>query len=134
MQRANSPLSMTKSGVFPECPYVSSLQRYVATMPGDFQNGRGRRVAARHRVRRDTGDRLAASARSVNISPLPLLPALASVDIGATDLAAIRNVAENFVRVSPVNLMTGASACSSCSLAHDPPVLVLRSPGHRLRC
>jgi hypothetical protein len=94
---------------FSGVPYVSSLQRYVATMPGALEWAwDALRPALASGTISETGWRLAGDVR---ISPaVPVSPAvLTSWGIDAVGLAAIRNIAENFVRVSPVNLMTGAS-------------------------
>jgi hypothetical protein len=93
---------------FSGVPYVSSLQRYVATMPGALEWAwEALRPALVSGAISETGWRLA---RNVRISPAAGIPAATLRDwgVGSADLAAIRNVAENFVRVSPVNLMTGA--------------------------
>jgi hypothetical protein len=93
---------------FSGVPYVSSLQRYLATMPGVLEWAWGAvRPAIVSGVIQETGWRLA---REVRISPLPKVSAAVLRVWGVDDagLAAIRNIAENFVRVSPVNLMTGA--------------------------
>src|SRR4051812_38025216 len=92
---------------FSGVPYVSSLQRYLATMPGVLEWAwEVVRPAMVSGAVPETGWRLA---RSVRISPLPRVSVSVlrvwGVDEG--ELAAIRNVAENFVRVSPVNLMMG---------------------------
>jgi hypothetical protein len=92
---------------FSGVPYVSSLQRYLATMPGVLEWAWAVvRPAMASGAIPETGWRLA---RSVRISPLPRvsLSVLRVWGVDAGELAAIRNVAENFVRVSPVNLMTG---------------------------
>ena len=94
---------------FSGVPYVSSLQRYVATLPGVLEWAWDAvRPAIASGVIPETGWRLA---RDVAIPPAdPVPPAtLHAWGIDAAGLAEIRNVAENFVRVSPVNLMTGAS-------------------------
>jgi hypothetical protein len=93
---------------FSGVPYVSSLQRYLATMPGVLEWAWGAiRPAMASGVIPETGWRLA---RAVRISPLPPVSAAAlrAWGVDSAGLAAIRNIAENFVRVSPVNLMTGA--------------------------
>ena len=92
---------------FSGVPYVSSLQRYLATMPGVLEWAWAVvRPAMVSGAIPETGWRLA---RSVRTSPLPRVSVAVlrvwGVDEG--ELAAIRNVAENFVRVSPVNLMMG---------------------------
>jgi hypothetical protein len=93
---------------FSGVPYVSSLQRYLATLPGVLEWAWDAvRPAMAAGVIPETGWRLAASVHLTPADPVP--PATLStwgIDAGA--LAAIRNVAANFVRVSPVNLVTGA--------------------------
>ena len=89
-------------------PYVSSLQRYLATMPGVLEwVWDALRPAMLSGVIAETGWRLA---RDVRITPADPVPQERLHDWGvdAAALAAIRNVAANFVRVSPVNLVTGA--------------------------
>ena len=93
---------------FSGVPYVSSLQRYLATMPGVLEWAWDAvRPAMVSGVIPETGWRLA---RTVRLSPAAPIDqgTLREWGINTTDLAAIRNIAENFVRVSPVNLMTGA--------------------------
>ena len=104
---------------FSGVPYVSSLQRYLATLPGVLEWAwEAVRPAMVSGVIPETGWRLA---RAVRIPPLP--PVSAAVlrvwGINAPGLAAIRNIAANFVRVSPVNLMTGA--CLRLLLTGTPP-------------
>jgi hypothetical protein len=93
---------------FSGVPYVSSLQRYLATMPGVLEWAwRAVRPAMVSGVIPETGWRLA---HAVRISPLSKV-STAVLRVWGVDnagLTAIRNIAENFVRVSPVNLMTGA--------------------------
>src|SRR3954467_8106690 len=87
---------------FSAVPYVSSLQRYLATLPGVLEWAwdaiRPAMVAG---AIPETAWRLAQSVRLApgTTHPPPLDPAA---------LSAIRTIAENFVRVSPVNLLTGA--------------------------
>jgi hypothetical protein len=93
---------------FSAVPYVSSLQRYLATMPGVLEWGWDAvRPALAAGIAQETGWRLA---RTFAIPPAPTMSAAARRVLGVDDagLAALRNIAENFVRVSPVNLMTGA--------------------------
>src|SRR5580693_7330598 len=93
---------------FSGVPYVSSLQRYLATMPGVLEWAWGAvRPALVSGAIQETGWRLA---RAMRIPPLPRASAavLRVWGVDAAGFAAIRNIAENFVRVSPVNLMTGA--------------------------
>ena len=90
---------------FCRVPYVSSLQRHVATMPGcleyawaicrpGFASGRIPRTAWR-------------LAQTVDDEAFPRLtrPALELMGVDDVGLAAIRNVCENFVRVAPINLL-----------------------------
>jgi hypothetical protein len=90
-------------------------------------------------VIQETGWRLA---RAVRISPLPKASAAVLRVWGVDDagLAAIRNIAENFVRVSPVNLMTGAclrllltdTRPAGTGFAEDwgPPMILAPMPGN----
>ena len=93
---------------FSGVPYVSSLQRYLATLPGVLEWAWAAvRPAMVSGVIPETGWRLASAVH------IPLLPPVTTAvlrvwGVDAAGLAAIRNVADNFVRVSPVNLMTGA--------------------------
>lgn len=92
---------------FSGVPYVSSLQRYVATMPGVLEWAWAAvRPAMASGMVSETGWRLA---REVRVSPTPPLSAAALRlwGVDADGLAEIRNICANFVRVSPVNLMTG---------------------------
>src|ERR1700712_2202619 len=93
---------------FSGVPYVSSLQRYLATMPGVLEWAWAAvRPAMVSGVIPETGWRLA---KDVLIAPLPPVSeterAKWKLDMGA--MATVSAIAENFVRVSPVNLMTGA--------------------------
>ena len=99
---------------FSGVPYVSSLQRYVATLPGvlEWAWDALRPALVSGEIPR-TGWRLAEQVRLVPPAPPT------GLGLTAADIAAIRNVAENFVRVSPVNLMTGA--CLALLLTGDPP-------------
>jgi hypothetical protein len=93
---------------FSGVPYVSSLQRYLATMPGVLEWAWDAiRPAMASGTIPETGWRLA---RTVHLSPASPVSEAAVRDWGvdAAGLAAIRNIAENFVRVSPVNIVTGA--------------------------
>ncbi len=94
---------------FSGVPYVSSLQRYVATMPGALEWAwDALRPALASGTISETGWRLA---RDVRITPARPITGdvLKAWGVDAAGLTAIRNIGENFVRVSPVNLMTGAS-------------------------
>ncbi len=125
---------------FSAVPYVSSLQRYLATLPGVLEWAWDAvRPAMAAGVIPETGWRLA---RDVRIAPARPLPAerLAAWGLSGADLAAIRNVAENFVRVSPVNLVTGASlklllagarpSGAGFATAWTPPAMLAPMPGN----
>lgn len=125
---------------FSGVPYVSSLQRYLATLPGVLEWAWGAvRPAMASGVIAETGWRLA---REVRIPPLPSVSAAALRvwGVDAAGLAAIRNIAENFVRVSPVNLMTGAclrlllTGARPAGTGFDerwkPPALLAPMPGN----
>jgi hypothetical protein len=88
--------------------YVSSLQRYLATLPGVLEwVWAAVRPAIASGVIPETGWRLAADVRLQPLPPAtPAERAAWALDPPAE--AAIAAIAENFVRVSPVNLMTGA--------------------------
>ncbi|HVY14974.1 MAG TPA: hypothetical protein VHB27_07095 [Rhodopila sp.] len=93
---------------FSGVPYVSSLQRYLATLPGVLEWAwDALRPAMASGVVPETGWRLA---RTVRLdAAVPVAPATCRRwGLDAAGLAAIRNIAANFVRVSPVNLVTGA--------------------------
>jgi hypothetical protein len=104
---------------FSGVPYVSSLQRYLATMPGVLEWAWSAvRPAMVSGVIPEMGWRLASD---VKLAPLPPVSAAEraawKLDMGA--YATIGSIAENFVRVSPVNLMTGA--CLRALLTQPPP-------------
>jgi hypothetical protein len=93
---------------FSGVPYVSSLQRYLATLPGVLEWAwDALRPAMASGIIPETGWRLA---ETVRLSPAAPVPAATLRQCGVTtgNLTAIRNIAANFVRVSPVNLVTGA--------------------------
>ena len=96
--------------VFSGVPYVSSLQRYLATLPGVLEwLWDALRPALVSGVIPETGWRLA---RDVRLSPPDPVSVATVKDWGldAAALTSVRNVAENFARVSPVNIMTGSCA------------------------
>lgn len=98
---------------FSGVPYVSSLQRYLATMPGVLEwTWDALRPAMASGAIPETGWRLA---QAVRLDP----PKPARLDLDADAIAAVRNIAANFVRVSPVNLVTGA--CLARLLITAPP-------------
>ncbi|MCB1745218.1 MAG: hypothetical protein KDK91_32925 [Gammaproteobacteria bacterium] len=86
-------------------PYVSSLQRHLATRPGwlewvwacvgpVFRSGEG-------------PSRAWAAAQSLDLHPMPRISgdALALLDVDDAALADIKNVLNSFIRVSPTNLI-----------------------------
>lgn len=90
---------------FSGVPYVSSLQRYLATLPGVLEWAwEALRPAMVSGAVSETGWRLAATVRLPPPSPVDA----AGMGLTADDVTAVRNIAANFVRVSPVNLVTGA--------------------------
>lgn len=104
---------------FSGVPYVSSLQRYLATMPGVLEWAWAAvRPAMVSGVVPETGWRLA---ESVRLPPMSRVSATtrAGWHLDGNAEATIRVIAENFVRVSPVNLMTGA--CLRVLLTDAPP-------------
>ena len=89
---------------FSGVPYVSSLQRYLATMPGVLEWAWAAvRPALVSGVIQETGWRLA---NDVRLSPLPPVSQAQRnawrLDMGG--LATVGVIAENFVRVSPVSM------------------------------
>lgn len=93
---------------FSGVPYVSSLQRYLATLPGVLEWAWAAvRPAMVSGAIPEAGWRIASAFR------LPPLPAASSAERAAWKLdmggyATVGAIAENFVRVSPVNIVTGA--------------------------
>ncbi len=125
---------------FSGVPYVSSLQRYLATLPGVLEWAwEALRPAMVSGAIPETGWRLV---RDVRLSPaVPVSPGkLDAWGVSDADLAAIRNIAANFVRVSPVNLMTGACLARLLNGAHPsgpgfadgwtPPAMLAPMPGN----
>jgi hypothetical protein len=118
---------------FSGVPYVSSLQRHLATLPGVLEWAwDALRPAMASGAIPETGWRLAQSVRlAPTTTPPPLDP---------TGRAAIRNIAANFVRVSPVNLVTGACLAHLLNGAHPsgpgfsdpwtPPEMLPPMPGN----
>ena len=98
---------------FSGVPYVSSLQRYLATMPGVLKWAWAAvRPAMVSGVIPETGWRLAGEVRLAPLPPAsPAERAGWKLDMGG--YTTIGAIADNFVRVSPVNLMTGA-CCACC--------------------
>jgi hypothetical protein len=94
--------------IFSGVPYVSSLQRYLATLPGVLDWAwTALRPAMASGAIPESGWRLA---RDIRLPP----PRTVAPDmlrqwrVDGPALIAIRNIATNFVRVSPVNLVMGA--------------------------
>jgi hypothetical protein len=93
---------------FSSVPYVSSLQRYLATLPGVLEWAWDAvRPAMASGAIPETGWRLAKAVRLSPADPVSS-PTLDDWGVDLSALSAIRNIAANFVRVSPVNLVTGA--------------------------
>ncbi len=104
---------------FSGVPYVSSLQRYLATLPGVLEWAwNALRPAMASGVIQQTGWQLAADVRLPPATPVPAAT-LQTWGIDTASLAAIRSIAENFVRVSPVNLVFGS--CLHRLLTEEPP-------------
>lgn len=125
---------------FSGVPYVSSLQRYLATLPGVLEWAwSALRPAMASGVIQQTGWRLAADVR------LPPVTTVASATLKTwgmdnAALAAIRSIAENFVRVSPVNLVFGSClhrlltgetpAGQGYAETWEPPAMLPPMPGN----
>ena len=92
---------------FSGVPYVSSMQRYLAATPGllEFAWGALRPAMAAGAIQAAGWSLVGAT----GLAPLPPVPPelLAAGGIDAAGRAGIRNVAANFVRVAPVNLVFG---------------------------
>ncbi len=85
--------------------YVSSLQRHVATMPGCLEYAW---AACRPAFLDGTIPETAwLRAKMTDTGPFPRLSpaALRLMGVDAKGVRAIRNICENFVRVSPINLL-----------------------------
>lgn len=86
-------------------PYVSSLQRHVATMPGCLESvWAALRPGFLNGVIQETAWRLAGM---IPVEPLPPLSpaALRLLGVDADGVRSIRNICDNFVRVAPINLL-----------------------------
>jgi hypothetical protein len=125
---------------FSGVPYVSSLQRYLATMPGVLEWAwSALRPAMTSGVIQQIGWQ---SAAEVRLRPATAVtPAtLRTWGIDNASLATIRSIAENFVRVSPVNLVFGAClhrlltettpAGNGYTGTWQPPVMLPPMPGN----
>jgi len=94
--------------VFCGVPYVSSLQRFLATMPGALEYAwAALRPAFLDGRLPETAWRLAGGIEAAPLPPLSA-PALTLLGVDAEGRAAIRNICDNFVRVAPVNLLFAA--------------------------
>lgn len=94
--------------MFSGLPYVSSLQRYLATLPGVLDCAwTALRPAMASGAIPETGWRLA---RDIRLPPARTVApdTLRRSGVNGAALTAIRNIATNFVRVSPVDLVMGA--------------------------
>lgn len=89
-------------------PYVSTLQRFLATMPGVLEWGWA--VVSPAMTSGKAPEAAWAAAAAANQPPLPPFtpPVLRLLGVGDEDVETIRNIAANFARVSPVNVITGA--------------------------
>ena len=91
--------------VYSGVPYVSSLQRHVATMPGCLEYAWAIcRPAFLDGTIPETAWR---RVKMIDIAPFPVLSeeALRLLGVEAAGIGAIRNICNNFVRVSPINLL-----------------------------
>ena len=91
--------------VYSGVPYVSSLQRHVATMPGCLEYAWAIcRPAFLDGTIPETAWR---RVKMIDIAPFPALSeeALRLLGVEAAGIGAIRNICNNFVRVSPINLL-----------------------------
>ncbi len=86
-------------------PYVSSLQRHLATRPGWLQWAWA--IARPAFVDGSAQTQAWQLAEDLNLRPLPPLSqsALQVFGVDATGAQAIRDICNNFIRVSPTNLM-----------------------------
>ena len=86
-------------------PYVSSLQRHVATMPGCLEYAWAvcRPAFLDGTIPETAWQRV----KMVDIAPFPKFSdaALRLLGVDVAGVKAIRNICENFVRVSPINLL-----------------------------
>lgn len=89
-------------------PYVSTLQRYLATIPGVLEFGWA--VVRPAMLSGAAPEAAWEAAKAAAAPPLPpMSPAvLRLLGVDADGLGMIRNIAANFARVSPVNVVTGA--------------------------
>lgn len=86
-------------------PYVSSLQRHVATMPGCLEYvWAALRPAFLNGTIQATAWRLAALNAATPLPPLSSA-ALRLLGVDADGARSIRNICNNFVRVAPINLL-----------------------------
>ena len=91
--------------VYSAVPYVSSLQRHVATMPGCLEYAWAAcRPAFLDGTIPETAWRRAAM---IDVAPFPPLStaALRLLGVDGAALRDIRNICENFIRVAPINLL-----------------------------
>lgn len=89
-------------------PYVSTLQRFLATLPGVLEVG-----WAAVRPAMISGAAPEAAWRAADAAAPPPLPPMTPailrlLGVDWPSVLVIRNIARNFARVSPVNVVTGA--------------------------
>ncbi len=86
-------------------PYVSSLQRHVATMPGclEYAWAAFRPAFLDGTIPETAWQRV----NMLSVAPFPPLSeaALRLMGVDRVGIGAIRNICDNFVRVSPINLL-----------------------------
>ncbi len=89
-------------------PYVSTLQRFLATLPGVLEWGWA--VVSPAMTSGKAPEAAWAAAAAADQPPLPPFtpPVLRLLGVPDEDVETIRNIAANFARVSPVNVITGA--------------------------
>lgn len=89
-------------------PYVSTLQRFLATLPGVLEWGWAVVSPAMTSGKAPEAAWAAAAAAAPPAMPPLTPPVLRLLGVGDADLEVIRSIAANFARVSPVNVITGA--------------------------
>lgn len=88
-------------------PYVSSVHRHLATLPGVLEwSWELVSPAFRSGIAQETGWRIAADAALRPLSPIPR-DVLAVWGVDDTDVPTLRTIAESFTRVAPLNLVYG---------------------------
>jgi hypothetical protein len=121
-------------------PYVSSIHRHLATLPGVLEWAwEVVSPAFRSGLAQETGWRIAADAALTPLSPIPR-DVLAVWGLSAADVETARAIAESFTRVSPLNLVFGGilrdvalgrplgSGAASAAAAWSPPPILPPPP------